>query len=269
MSLILQTLSSDDYHAKAAISNSDLTLINKSIDHYLHKDYKSPTPSMVIGSALHDRVLLPDVYKQNYVLQPEWIKRRAGKTWEAFLEENKAKTVLTTDQDLIVTSMYDMVMKHPAASKLLNEGRPEHSYFYTLDGIKCKCRPDYKKFNCLIDLKTTTDVTADSFARTIACYRYYVQAAWYMDGVNFCLGEELYTNFVFVAVESSPPYGIAVYDLGKLSIEEGRRQYKRDLNKYREYLECEDKKNYFTGVSKDILNLDIPNYVFYKNGELV
>jgi len=65
-------------------------------------------------------------------------------------------------------------------------------------------------------------------------FRYDVQAAWYLDGVNqgFAKGEQMFSTFLFIAVEKEPPYGVAVYQLDEADIQRGREKARHDLETY-------------------------------------
>lgn len=263
-------ISIEEYHKLPYISNSDLTLINKSIDHFLLKAEKETSDAQELGQAFHDMILSPDIFDEKYIKMPEEIKVRRGKEWDIFITENKNKKIISKEDWRKLSLMQLNFKKHPRAYLLLNNGKAEQTYYYEVDDVQCKCRPDFvnTKYSCLIDLKTTTNALLDDFSRSVASYRYHVQAAWYLDGVNKCTSEMQFDRFIFIAVETKHPFSVCIYDLGNESIEEGRRQYKKDLNKYKEYLANKDNKEYFTGISQDIITIQLPTWAFYKNIEL-
>ena len=65
-------------------------------------------------------------------------------------------------------------------------------------------------------------------------FRYDVQAAWYLDGVNqgFAKGEQMFATFIFIAVEKEPPYGVGVYQLDEADVISGREKARSDLATY-------------------------------------
>jgi exodeoxyribonuclease VIII len=252
------------------ISNSDLTLINKSIDHFLLKAERDSSDAQELGQAFHDMILTPDIFESKYIKIPEEIKIRKGKEWDIFNTENKDKKIISKEDWRKLLLMQSSFINHPKAYLLLNDGKAEQTYCYEVDDVKCKCRPDFvnTKYGCLIDIKTTASALLDDFSRSMASYRYHVQAAWYLDGVNKCSNVQ-FERFIFIAIETKHPFSVCIYDLGNESIEEGRRQYRKDLNKYKDYLANKDNKEYFTGVSQDIITIQLPTWAFYKNMELV
>lgn len=265
----MEHISIEDYHNLPHISNSDLSLINKSIDHWLKKRERESSEAMELGQLFHDLILSPEIFKETYVEMPSEIKVRRGKEWEKFTSENEGKKIISKEESRKLTRMHQSLLEHPKAPLLFEVGEAEKSFLYEIDGIKCRCRPDFlnTKYNLLVDIKTTKSAMPDDFARSIAGNRYHVQAAWYLDGVNRCLNTNM-TKFIFVAVETQSPYSVCIYDLGEESIEEGRRQYIKDLDKVRNYLENKDKGDYFKGISSDIITLQLPTWAFYKNMDL-
>jgi exodeoxyribonuclease VIII len=264
----------ESYHASQAIGNSDLTLINRSIDHYLAKNDEDRSDAMILGQAFHDMILSNHLFHNKFAVIPSTITRKAGKEYELFKEESKGKQMLSGKDMTAITWMRESVLGHPKASLLLNPeyGVAEGSFFYKIDDVKCKCRPDFinTKFKCLVDLKTTRSATPDDFARSVASYRYHVQAAWYLDGVKTAMPDifEEYNTFLFVTVETKSPYSVCVFELVPEAIAEGRRQYMKDLNKYKDYLANKENLNYFRGISDEILVIQLPTWAYYKDSDL-
>jgi hypothetical protein len=70
------------------------------------------------------------------------------------------------------------------------------------------------------------------------------------------LGEAPVT-FMLVAIESSAPYAVAMYELDEDWLERGRIRYRDDLNRYREYLETQNK---WVGYPAEIELLQMPRW---------
>ena len=85
----------------------------------------------------------------------------------------------------------------------------------------------------IVDLKSTEDASAAGFSRSCANYRYHVQAAYYLDIANAVM-DRRFTAFVFIAVEKSPPYQVAVYHADYEMIMAGRMEYRRLVDLYHE-----------------------------------
>lgn len=257
-------LSNSDYHAHPAISKSHLDKVAKSPahywEHYLSPDRvpQEPTPAMILGTALHTAVLEPQLWDQQFAVPPQAFDRRTkvGKELaQAFEAEAEGKTVLTPDDADRIRRMADAVHRHPASSFLLElPGIREASYFWPdFDtGLECKCRPDWhsKDHRIIVDVKTTEDASPRGFAKSVANFRYHVQAFWYQR--PFPEAEQ----FLFIAVEKSPPYLVAVYAATPAMVAAGGRAADRDL---RQIAACRE-SGVWPGYSDEIQPLDLPTW---------
>ena len=236
-----------DYHAHPAISKSHLDLIARSPMHYWARylDPKrvapEPTAAMLLGSALHTHVLELDKWDREYAVAPDGIDRRtkAGKeAWAAFEAESADRTVLSRSDADLVMHMGRSILTHPAAAMLLGmDGEAETTHMWTdaTTGLQCKCRPDWISVDggILVDLKTTEDASPREFQRSIAKWRYHVQAGWYMAGVEAAYGTRP-SGFIFIAVEKKPPFAVGVYAADEEMINRGYEIAMRDLQKLAE-----------------------------------
>ena len=256
-------LSNADYHAHPAISKSHLDQLARSPAHYWaryldpNRVPPEPTAAMLLGSALHTAVLEPHLWDVQYAVAPEGIDRRykVGKeAWAAFEAEAQGKAVLTAEDGARIRRMADAVHQHPASSFLLDlPGVCEASYFWTDEetGLECKCRPDWHSADrrLVVDVKTTEDASPDGFARSVAKWRYHVQAAWYQRP----LGAE---QFLFVCVEKEPPYLVAVYAVTEAMFAAGARVADRDLARL---AECRAADRW-PGYADTIQPIDLPKW---------
>jgi hypothetical protein len=235
-------MNNTEYHAHPAISKSHLDQVAKSPLHYWaryldpNRVVPEPTPAMAIGSAVHTHVLELDQWDARYVSAPDGIDRRtkAGKAeWEAFTAAATGRTVLPKADADLVMRMAHSVFSHPAAAMLLAlPGKAETTHMWTdaATGLQCKCRPDWLTDDgrLLVDLKTTEDA-GRGFAKSIAQWRYHVQASWYLDGVEQATGTRP-EQFLFLCVEKKAPYAVAVYAADAEMIAAGAQTAARDLD---------------------------------------
>jgi hypothetical protein len=231
-----------DYHAHSAVSKSHLDQVARSPLHYWaryldpNRIVPEPTPAMAIGSAVHTHVLELDQWDARYVSAPDGIDRRtkAGKAeWEAFTTAATGRTVLPKADADLVMRMAHSVFTHPAAAMLLAlPGKAETTHMWTdaATGLQCKCRPDWLTDDgrLLVDLKTTEDA-GRGFAKSIAQWRYHVQASWYLDGIEQATGTRP-EQFLFLCVEKKAPYAVAVYAADAEMIAAGAQTAARDLD---------------------------------------
>jgi exodeoxyribonuclease VIII len=232
-----------DYHAHPAISKSHLDLIARSPLHYWARylDPKrvapEPTAAMRLGTALHTHVLELSRWDEEIAVAPVCDRRtKAGKDAFASFEASSAgKTVITADDAEVVMAMGRSIMRHPGAAMLLGlPGKAETTHMWTdaTYGVDCKCRPDWltDDGSIMVDLKTTRDASPRGFRRSIGDYRYHVQAGWYMHGVQAATGKRP-DQFIFICVETTAPYAVAVYAADAEMIERGYEQAMFDLGK--------------------------------------
>ena len=240
--MIITDMSNADYHAHDSISKSGLDLIARSPAHFRYQEKREPTRAMVIGSALHAAVLEPELFASQYMLLRNVSDRRASEYKQA-VAVHGADFVLTGSEADYVAGMQETVRSHAYAGRVLSEpGRAELSVITTdpVTGIAVRCRFDWlTNAGLALDLKTTVDARADAFSRSVANYRYHVQAAFYSDVWSWETGETLH-GFEFLAVEKSMPHALAVYRLDDEALAEGRRLYREALNLYADCLERDE-----------------------------
>lgn len=226
-----------DYFANAAVNKSALDAICRSPLHYQkriigHSAPIEPTPAMKLGTLVHTLVLEPDEVSDRYAITPAVDRRTKGgkeayAAWEAQLGGRESITVETYDTAVLMSAA---VLNHPVAAELLDGAVCERSA-YGVDeatGIQIKARIDAIQRATLVDLKTTKDASAEGFAKSIANFRYHVQAAHYLETYKAATGDQP-ESFVFLAVESAPPYAVGVYQLDSASLAFAAQQRREDL----------------------------------------
>ena len=237
-------MDNNDYHAHPAISKSHLDQVARSPLHYWaryldpNRQLQEPTPAMAIGSAVHTHVLELDQWDARYAMAPESIDRRTkqGKAeWEVFTTAATGRTVLSRTDAELVMRMGHAVYSHPAAAMLLKQlpGKAETTHMWNdaATGLQCKCRPDWltDDGSLIIDLKTTEDASPAGFRKSIANWRYHVQAAWYLNGIEHATGTRP-DQFIFICVEKKAPFAVAVYAADAEMIQIGGEAAARDLD---------------------------------------
>ena len=253
-----------EYKAIKAVSNS-----------YLGRLDKCPaagaieiedTPSMLIGRAVHKLVLEGlDAFTEEFVSLPKDLDRRTkeGKAAYAELTEgNPGKNIISFADWQKACAVYKAVKEHPWASKLLAENVSEQTVIWEDKGtgLLCKSRPDSVPDEgkmALIDLKTTADASELAFTRSVIKYGYTRQAAMYLDGYNAATGSKA-DAFIFVAVETEPPYRTEVYLLDDDFISWGREEYKRLLAIEKK---CRTEKSYPHYATPNIVQIFKPAYL--------
>jgi len=257
-------LSDEEYNLAEGVRNSNLGYALQSPAHYLEKllNPKKPTPSQIKGSMFHSAALEPEKFKANYVVMPKFDKRtKAGKeAHEHWLIANHGKIEIPQDDYDDIQAMVEKLYEHPAACRLLSSGRAEESFFWNdpITGVLCKCKPDFKREgHIIVDIKSTENASTSEFQKSIAYYSYHRQAAFYLDGISAVTGDK-YDTFILIAVEKTPPYGVAAYVLDEATIDAGRHDYKRAL----EIISKCQKENRWPAYSSEVEPMNLPSWAW-------
>lgn len=135
--------------------------------------------------------------------------------------------------------MYDSVFMNDTAAALLKNGQSEVSVWANYDGghlIKCRIDLWDREQQIVVDLKTCACSSPSSFARDCAKFGYGIQQAHYCTTLKNA-GYPV-DNFVFIAVESEPPFCCQVYMLDDYSVSLSLQQYKHAME---QLIDCEQK----------------------------
>ena len=223
------------YRRDPGFAQSHVKHILQSPAHYLAAKERrfSPTLRMAMGSALHCLVLEgQEQFDQDYILKPDDISftTKAGKEWKA---ENSKKTILSkTDADNSWDAVHGMAESLKTLS-WFDDTQPDYrkynevSVYWEADGLSCKGRLDRVLLTpdkaVVLDLKTTDTIDARDFAKKITGgLNYLFQSAWYCEGTEAIF--RVPASFVFVAVERTPPYAMATFEISQDMLAEGFRQ---------------------------------------------
>ena len=227
-----------EYRLIKAVRNSGLgTIVQRSPAHYLHElraDEKK-TPALSFGSYVHALILTPEIAERDYRVFDESQRPNpekpytdtANRAWKLAIQkqaEIEEVQLVSLDDHRRALACRDAIARNGLANEVQNSmGVHERLVQWTdLDtGVMCKARIDRTRLDAskIVDLKTTDNASKRKFLRSIIDYGYHRQAAFYLDGSGA-------KRFTIIAVESSPPHGVAVYDLSDEFIELGRRAYK-------------------------------------------
>lgn len=257
----IHDISNTEYHSGPGISKSGLDKIHKCPAWFKHCQANPPeqTAAMRLGSAVHAIVLEPEVFAAEFIQAPNVDRRtKAGKeAYAAFLEEANGKTVLTTQEFETAEQIREAVFANRAARNVLSaEGQRERGVYWNDSATDelCKCKPDmWRDDGIVVDLKTTRDAAPEAFAKSAYNFRYHVQAAYYMDGIEQVTGVRPH-GFVFVAVETSAPYLVSVFAADEQMVMLGQVQYRKDLDLY---AQCKAKDSW-PGYPEEVVSLQLP-----------
>jgi exodeoxyribonuclease VIII len=258
-------LTNDNYHQdRTHISASGLKQIAKSPRHYWNKylnpAYKEePTAAMAFGNVVHTLMLEPKEFELRYAVAPDVNKTtKDGKAaYTAFAEANEGKEFISSKDFATATAMIEQAKLNPIITELLDLSEKEAMHTFEILGVACKMKADAINIfdGCIIDVKTCTDASPIGFGKDAYNLGYLLQAAFYLDGYYFATGKDL-KRFIFIAMEKTAPYNVAIYEMDKEQIEIGRQQYLAALQTYKS---CKA-ANKWHAYGDEIQPLQLPNW---------
>jgi exodeoxyribonuclease VIII len=263
----IKDVSIEDHHRgeyKEHFGSTDLrTMIEKSAAHmHYNKDNpQDPTPAMRFGTIFHTAVLEPE----KLAVEPDVNKRtNAGKAeLAAFEAENADKIICSKSELLQAQDMAHAINRHRFAAVLLDA--PGHveitgTFREPTYGIPCKIRPDKlnQEDGIIIDLKTTTDAGEEAFSKSIFTFGFDVQGCFYNLG-GHQIDKKSY-EFVIIAVEKTPPYGVNTFRLTEKHFEIAYQKIDGVLDQLKRCIETDKWPSY----PQKIISPDIPAWEFKK-----
>lgn len=223
---------------------------------------REPNEAMRVGTAIHCAVLEPDEFEARFTRGPE---ARRGNKWAEAVEEARAEgmeCLRAGDYDAAINIRDVIVLGNPLLKRLTGVGTVrEVSAFWTDEesGLRCRGRPDAyaPDLRMLVDLKTTKNASPDKWFRRVLDNGYHVQEPHYMDGWRRAGGEA--DAFIFVVIETDPPFAHAIYELAPADIREGDAIRRAALTKW---AECEAAGKW-PGYPSGVQQLALPKWAFH------
>ena len=239
---------------------------------------KDKMPAIDFGTDFHSYFLEPQVFQETYKVLPPCNRRIvAEKQAELDLIERwKAEGKIPCKHEDMekLESMRLSAMAHPTVKTIMNlkGGIAERSFFWIdpLSGLKLKCRPDwyvegqemhqslysFVPFDAEIlvaDLKTISDLS--KIRTQMEELKYYVQDAFYSNGISHVRQKKVCFVFIFVSTTLSlGRYPVVVRKLNQISREEGAFEIVETLEDYRSNLQSDHT------VWNTAVEMDRPSY---------
>lgn len=252
----------DVYRSWDAVCQSDLKRLQKSPAHlqaYL-ADPPAQTPAMRLGSAFHAYLLEPaSSFHDEYTIAPAGLDKRTkeGKAW---VESVGSLEILSLDDATAIWGMTESLANNPTIADLGSIHRQNEVSIVWIDaatGTLCKGRLDMIRETApdswtIVDPKTCADASPEEFGKAAYNLGYHIQAAFYLWGCSQ-LGLNV-DKFLFAAVEKTPPYASAVYELDDDFLSLGWQEVRRLLDLY---AEC-TRTNTWPGYSPEPVTISPP-----------
>jgi exodeoxyribonuclease VIII len=261
---------------------------------YVRGEIKLSTPATKLGTAVHMRLLQPELFKVSYATKEQCSGITGKGARCSKCGQTRVDGLWFCDQHLPAASTPDpvtplsesdaeklpymarAVFAHPAVSLIRQNGGCEVVILWTDDetGLSMKAKLDKWIPECLLpgdtvavptilDLKKCCDIDDDSIRKAISNYGYHRRASLYRDGIEALTGQK--PDFVFVFILDAPPWHVRVVTLGDESLTGGRWEVRNCLNLWAQAT----KQNKYRGYPLDIECFDVPDYLLKKYREVM
>lgn len=240
----------EKYRKSRAINQSSLKELQKSSRRFesqyvLGDGQNAETDAMVFGTLYHTMMLQPHLVDDMFVVIPEDALasngHRRGKKYDEFLESNKDKYCITSEDFEKAKLLSQRTNNHPFM-QLVNSWRwrVEEAIYWTdpQTEVECKAIPDIVcKDDWIVDLKTTKDLTGFVFDRdgytskSIVDFDYHLQAAFYLRGTSIYY-ERPFSRYALVVAETSLPFRVYAMELSPAALFAGEAKLQKLLAEY-------------------------------------
>ena len=239
-----------------------------------------PKDAFDFGKAAH-QVVLGDT--ENHLEVVEGSINASGNTeWRTNAQKAQVAqaraaglTPIKPEQWERVQAMAAAINFNPTAAGLIHQasGQPEQTLVWLDErtGIWCRARVDWYRTRkeshrlLVVDYKTTGSdegAAVDVFAKAVADYGYFVQAAYYLAGIR-ALGIDDEPAFLLIAQETKPPYLVNVVELDDTALTLGRNFMNLALTTY---AECR-RTGHWPGFGPKIQLVSLPPWFLRAYGE--
>lgn len=237
MDRIVRGMPAEEYHAHPALSRGGIAKLLVTPAHYRHsieaKEELPTSDALRLGAAFHLLLLEPKQFPERVAIGPDVARNTT--VWKDFAKDFPRHLLIKNEEYQKLLEMANAILAHPAAKEVLTgNGMIEASMFWTdlETGVECRARADWLRHDGLmVDVKSCVSAAPEAFARAVHDKNYHVQDAHYRDGFSTIMKSES-PGFVFIAVEKTPPYAVAVYVLEPEFLAIGSARRRRGLDLY-------------------------------------
>lgn len=172
-----------------------------------------PTSAIERGTAVHAMV-----FNTTKVIGYSGVRR--GKEYEKFAADNPETEILTANEYGKAARMAKAVQESSLAMSVL-QGEAEQTLLFNWSGQDCRVTPDLRGLTYVTELKTCATSDPDLFKWDALRRHYHAQIAYQRLGCK--LTQQPITDAYIVAVESSEPYPVTVFQVTERALDAGDR----------------------------------------------
>lgn len=190
------------------------------------------------GTAIHLALLKPDEFTTKVITPPRDVLAsngaRSTNAYKEWAKEHSDCVILTEAEMDAIHQCMQSLLAHDQVLQIMSMPRiTETAISATIDGRPWKGIPDIvaERGTFVVDLKSTGFISEKKFRWQVYDLGYHIQAAWYL---RLCeeVYKKPYTTFVFIGIETEPPYRCRCYYLGSRAIQRGYDDIERLLSQY-------------------------------------
>ena len=186
------------------------------------------TKAMQFGTLVHCLALTPLQFGEEFIIASYERRSKAGKAHYAKLSAS-GFIVISPDEFERAQAIVTAMKTHPDARQLLSGGQKEKTIIQErqrgLLPLKARLDIHHPGQRLVGELKTIHDI--NQIKTTMERYRYPLSAAFYAD-----LSASQSVHFIFV--QTGDPYEVAVFEMSRLQLQEGREQWQSALQRFDE-----------------------------------
>jgi hypothetical protein len=222
-----------------------------------------------IGTAAHLAVLEPLAYADRVFLIPfDTYHKAEAREQRDFAYQNN-QIPLKPAEAQIVADINCAIQRRSDIASLFRGGRAEITVQWEMDGVACKCRPDYVAEDYILDLKTVACAHPRAIAQAAMRDGWHVRDVWYREGIAANRVPELpptravmepWWKYLFVCVEKVPPYLVEVYQLDQRARAWGEQIVRRGLTLFKT---CHDAGRWPSYHDHFPVTVSLPTYAEY------
>ncbi len=230
------------------------------------------TPATDFGSATHCAVLEPEAFGERYMLEPQCPEGRNKRGWHNTNDYKAARQDLWDRGFKLLNqkeldgcrTITDRIYDTPGEIRELLAAKSGTEVSYVAGdafGLSCKARPDIEVADArmVVDLKTSRCALPGPFERSIYQYGYHRSKHFYLTTMNL-EGSSKWKHYLFLVVENTPPYEVALYDLDPAATDLGRREVVELKKLYKKCMESGE----WPGYPTHIQTIGVPNWAYYE-----
>jgi hypothetical protein len=271
----------DDYRQIKKMNPSTLVAGCKSPMHLrraIEEGFVEETNAMRLGTGIHALLLEPEQFENRFVVMPDYqfdaenvtgkgerSESKATKYYKAkqsqFYQENQGKSVISRHQFDQCLRCIEALNSRPRIRELLESANKEVTVEGVIEGIEFKGRIDALIPSCIIDLKTTADVSPRIFGSRFFKLGYDFKLSIYRELVR--QSTEGLREVRVIAQEPSGDYDNCVINVPEEVLDNAFSRVLHVVHRYKQCMQsgvwpgCDD--------GLDEIDLFVPDYVLHQD----